>query len=112
MRIFNPLLADFHCRESVQLRQVSLIICAERAAVFVVYCHRLLYRFKVSYFLCSFDAWEKETALLWQHRIAKTRRNNGDETGTYSKSVMAVAGISSLEKANIFFPKSFNEAPM
>ena len=40
------------------------------------------------------------------------RRNDGDETGTYSKSVMAFAGISSLEKANIFFPKSFSEAPM
>ena len=72
----------------------------------------LLYRFNVSLFSVFFDTWEKEIALLWQHRIAKTRRNNGDETGTYSKSVMAFAGISSLEKANIFFPKSFSEAPM
>ena len=30
----------------------------------------------------------------------------------YSKSVMALEGMSSLENANIFFPKSFSEAPM
>ena len=30
----------------------------------------------------------------------------------YSKSVMALEGMSSLENANIFFPKSFSEAPI
>ena len=31
---------------------------------------------------------------------------------SYSRVVMAVAGISNLEKANIFLPRSFSEAPM
>lgn len=31
---------------------------------------------------------------------------------SYSKSVMLVTGISNLEKANIFLPRSFSEAPM
>jgi hypothetical protein len=30
----------------------------------------------------------------------------------YNKSVMVLEGISSLENANIFFPKSFSEAPI
>ena len=30
----------------------------------------------------------------------------------YSRAVMAVAGMSSREKANIFLPRSFSEAPM
>ena len=30
----------------------------------------------------------------------------------HNKSVMVLEGISSLENANIFFPKSFSEAPI
>ena len=33
-------------------------------------------------------------------------------TYLYNKSVMVLEGISSLENANIFFPKSFSEAPI
>ena len=32
------------------------------------------------------------------------------KTTTYSRAVMAVAGMSSREKANIFLPRSFREA--
>ena len=34
------------------------------------------------------------------------------KTTTYSRAVMAVAGMSSREKANIFLPRSFSEEPM
>ena len=33
------------------------------------------------------------------------------KTTTYSRAVMVVAGMSSREKANIFLPRSFKEAP-
>ena len=33
------------------------------------------------------------------------------KTTTYSRAVMVAAGISNLEKANIFLPRSFREAP-
>ena len=38
----------------------------------------------------------------------------GDESRelSYSKAVMLAAGISNLEKANIFLPRSFREAPI
>ena len=35
-----------------------------------------------------------------------------DRMRDYSKSVMALEGMSSLEKANIFLPRSFSEAPI
>ena len=34
------------------------------------------------------------------------------EIRDYNKSVIALVGISSLENANIFLPKSFNDAPI
>ena len=55
---------------------------------------------------------KKKTACLLRV-FAKGRRNNGKcFLEPYSKAVIAVAGISNLEKANIFLPRSFREAPM
>ena len=46
-----------------------------------------------------------------RNNLPERRCRNGDLYG-YSKPVMLAAGISSLEKANIFFPRSFSDAPM
>ena len=55
----------------------------------------------------------KKKAACLLRSFAKGKRNNGKGgVMPYSRAVIAVAGISNLEKANIFLPRSFREAPM
>ena len=49
----------------------------------------------------------KEMVIFACHQVA-----NKVVIMSYSKAVIAVTGISILEKANIFLPRSFKEAPM
>ncbi len=51
-------------RESVQPRRVGLIVCAERAAVSAICCHRLLFLSVSYHFIFTYDYWKKETAFL------------------------------------------------
>lgn len=60
------------------------------------------------------DLLEKENRFPF---VALGRQRESGNNGwivliSYSKSVMLVAGISNLENANIFLPRSFREAPM
>ena len=44
--------------------------------------------------------------------VVEKIRVNVESMCSYSRSLMPAAGISNLEKANIFLPRSFKEAPM